>query len=139
MMNPNSAIHLPKKKVPKLHFILRGKYPPAQTFVLGCGVAGLSAIGTSKAMGSVVRAWDVRDVSDQAGGWGKHAYGMVVVGMLGMLRDVWSCSFVFFGGDDKVWSNYSDLTRPHPKWWFSKGNPFISGKSRLVKYYNLAR
>jgi len=29
-------------------------------------VAGLSAIGTSKAMGSVVRAWDVRDVSDQA-------------------------------------------------------------------------
>ena len=36
-------------------------------------------------------------------------------------------------------SNYSDLTRPHPKWWFSKGNPLISGKSRLVKYYNLAR
>jgi len=42
-----------------------GKYPPSQTFVLGCGVAGLAAIGTSKAMGSVVRAWDVRDVSDQ--------------------------------------------------------------------------
>ena len=38
-----------------------------------------------------------------------------------------------------VWSNYSDLTRPHPKWWFSKGNPLISGKSRLMKYYNLAR
>ncbi len=38
-----------------------------------------------------------------------------------------------------VWSNYSDLTRPHPKWWFSKGNPLISVKSRLVKYYNLAR
>ena len=38
----------------------------------------------------------------------------------------------------KVWSNYSDLTRPHPKWWFSKGHPLISGKSRLVKYYNLA-
>ena len=37
------------------------------------------------------------------------------------------------------WSNYSDLTRPHPKWWFSRGNPLISGKSRLVKYYNLAR
>ena len=33
-----------------------------------------------------------------------------------------------------------DLTRPiSPKWWFSKGNPLISGKSRLVKYYNLAR
>ena len=38
-----------------------------------------------------------------------------------------------------IWSNYSDLTRPHPKWWFSKGNPVISGNSRLVKYYNLAR
>ena len=37
-----------------------------------------------------------------------------------------------------IWSNYSDLTRPHSKWWFSKGNPLISGKSRLVKYYNLA-
>ncbi len=37
-----------------------------------------------------------------------------------------------------IWSNYSDLTRPHPKWWFSKGNPFISGKSRLVKSLNLA-
>ncbi|CAE8633891.1 unnamed protein product [Polarella glacialis] len=42
-----------------------GKYPPSQTFVLGIGVAGLAAIGTSRALGSVVRAWDVRDVSDQ--------------------------------------------------------------------------
>ena len=33
-----------------------------------------------------------------------------------------------------------DLTRPKaPKWCFSKGNLLISGKSRLVKYYNLAR
>ena len=39
----------------------------------------------------------------------------------------------------KTWSNYSDLTRPHTKWWFSKGNHIISGKSRLVKYYDLAR
>ena len=39
-----------------------------------------------------------------------------------------------------IWSNYSDFTRvPHPEWWFSKGIPLISGKSRLVKYYNLAR
>ena len=22
-----------------------------------------------------------------------------------------------------IWSNYRDLTRPHPKWWFSKENP----------------
>jgi len=26
-----------------------------------------------------------------------------------------------------------------PKWWLSKGNPLISGKPRLVKYYYLAR
>merc|ERR1719379_2870077 len=38
--------------------------------ILGCGVAGLAAIGTSKALGSVVRAWDVRDVSDQAASLG---------------------------------------------------------------------
>eukprot|EP00932_Pfiesteria_piscicida_P009061 SRR837773.19704.p1 GENE.SRR837773.19704~~SRR837773.19704.p1 ORF type:complete len:356 (-),score=161.79 SRR837773.19704:625-1692(-) len=42
-----------------------GKYPPAHTMILGCGVAGLAAMGTSKALGGVVRAWDVRDVSDQ--------------------------------------------------------------------------
>ena len=31
-----------------------------------------------------------------------------------------------------------DLTRPiSPKWWFSQGNPLISGKSRLVKYYSI--
>jgi len=47
-----------------------GKYPPAQTFVLGCGVAGLQAIGAARALGSVVRAWDVRDVSDQAASLG---------------------------------------------------------------------
>ena len=41
-----------------------------------------------------------------------------------------------------IWSNYSDLTRPiSPKWWWivREMGPLISGKSRLVKYYNLAR
>ena len=38
-----------------------------------------------------------------------------------------------------VWSNYNDLTRPRPKRWFSKGNPLISRKSRLVKNNNLTR
>ena len=47
--------------------------------------------------------------------------------------------FVYLSHHHEIWSNYSDLTRPHPKWWFSKGIPLISGKSRLVKYYNLAR
>ena len=26
-----------------------------------------------------------------------------------------------------IWSNYSDLTRPHPKWWFSKINSLFQG------------
>ena len=40
-----------------------------------------------------------------------------------------------------IWANSSDLIRPHPKWWLSKGNPLISGKptGRLVNYFNLAR
>ena len=47
---------------------------------------------------------------------------------------------LFIGLEPLFWSNYSDLTRPiFPKRWFSKGNPLISGKSRLVNYYNLAR
>ena len=33
-----------------------------------------------------------------------------------------------------IWWNYNDLTRPHPK-----GHLLISGKSRVLKYYNLAR
>ena len=38
-----------------------------------------------------------------------------------------------------VWSKYSDRTRPHPKWWFRKGNALISGKSMWVKFFNLGR
>lgn len=37
-----------------------GKSPPAKVLVIGAGVAGLSAIGTAKNMGAVVRAFDVR-------------------------------------------------------------------------------
>ena len=38
------------------------------------------------------------------------------------------------------WSNYSDLTGPGPlKGSKLERNPFISGKSRLVRYCNLAR
>lgn len=42
-----------------------GKYPPCHVMVLGAGVAGLSAIGTAVSLGCDVRAWDVRDISDQ--------------------------------------------------------------------------
>ena len=29
------------------------------------------------------------------------------------------------------------IATSHDRWWFSNGNHLISGKSRLVKYYNL--
>ena len=41
--------------------------------------------------------------------------------------------------DHLNWSNNSDLTRPHPTWWLSKGDPLISGKSSLVEILELAR
>ena len=58
---------------------------------------------------------------------------------------------LFFLGkqnDSGKWTRTEDVSgqiivtshgRKPPKWWFSKGIPLISGKSRLVKYYNLAR
>eukprot|EP01132_Coremiostelium_polycephalum_P009925 gene9925-12170_t len=43
-----------------------GKIPPAKVLVIGAGVAGLSAIGTAKNMGAIVRAFDTRAaVKDQ--------------------------------------------------------------------------
>ncbi|SDJ91489.1 Re/Si-specific NAD(P)(+) transhydrogenase subunit alpha [Microbulbifer yueqingensis] len=37
-----------------------GKIPPARVLVIGAGVAGLSAIGTAKSLGAMVRAFDTR-------------------------------------------------------------------------------
>ena len=37
-----------------------GKIPPAKVLVIGGGVAGLSACGTAKNMGAIVRAFDTR-------------------------------------------------------------------------------
>jgi H+-translocating NAD(P) transhydrogenase subunit alpha len=43
-----------------------GKVPPAKVFVIGAGVAGLSAIGASVGLGAIVRASDTRpEVADQ--------------------------------------------------------------------------
>lgn len=38
-----------------------GKVPPAKILVIGAGVAGLSAIGTAKNMGAIVRGFDTRE------------------------------------------------------------------------------
>ncbi len=37
-----------------------GKIPPAKVLVIGAGVAGLSAIGTARSLGAVVRGFDTR-------------------------------------------------------------------------------
>jgi proton-translocating NAD(P)+ transhydrogenase subunit alpha len=43
-----------------------GRIPPAKVLVIGAGVAGLSAIGTAKSLGAIVRAFDTRpDVKEQ--------------------------------------------------------------------------
>ena len=43
-----------------------GKVPPAKVLVIGAGVAGLSAIGTAKSLGAIVRAFDTRsEVKEQ--------------------------------------------------------------------------
>ena len=43
-----------------------GKVPPAKVLIIGAGVAGLAAIGTSVSLGAVVHAFDVRpEVAEQ--------------------------------------------------------------------------
>lgn len=43
-----------------------GKVPPAKVLVIGAGVAGLSAIGTARGLGAIVRAFDTRlEVKEQ--------------------------------------------------------------------------
>lgn len=43
-----------------------GKIEPAKVLVIGAGVAGLAAIGTAKALGAIVRAFDTRkEVAEQ--------------------------------------------------------------------------
>jgi NAD(P) transhydrogenase subunit alpha len=43
-----------------LNMTAAGTIPPAEVVVLGAGVAGLQAIATSKRLGAIVRAYDVR-------------------------------------------------------------------------------
>lgn len=43
-----------------------GKVPPAKVLVIGAGVAGLAAIGTSRSLGAIVRGFDTRlEVAEQ--------------------------------------------------------------------------
>ncbi|KAL0227751.1 hypothetical protein RCL1_003894 [Eukaryota sp. TZLM3-RCL] len=42
-----------------------GKYPPVKSYVIGCGVAGLAAVGGLNALGSEVYAFDSRPIADE--------------------------------------------------------------------------
>ena len=54
-----------------------GKVPPAKVFVIGAGVAGLSAIGTAAGLGAIVRANDTRpEVADQVKSMGGEFVGV---------------------------------------------------------------
>ena len=56
-----------------------GKVPPAKILVIGGGVAGLSAVGTAKNMGAIVRAFDTRDaVKEQVESLGAEFLGVSV-------------------------------------------------------------
>lgn len=50
--------HLPRFS--KQVITAAGKIEPSQTFIIGAGVAGLAAISVSRALGSVVKAFDSR-------------------------------------------------------------------------------
>ena len=66
-----------------------GRVPPAKVLVIGGGVAGLSAIGTAKSMGAIVRVFDTRPVvAEQVGA----AASEDVVGLVYLPSvNVWLC------------------------------------------------
>ncbi|KAL7672074.1 hypothetical protein ACOME3_006970 [Neoechinorhynchus agilis] len=47
------------------HITAAGRLPPSRVLIVGCGVAGLSAAGTAKSMGAVVRAFDARKTAEE--------------------------------------------------------------------------
>jgi NAD(P) transhydrogenase subunit alpha len=53
------------QRCPKAQITAAGKLPPAKVFIMGCGVAGLSAIGYCKSLGCIVRAFDTRPAAKE--------------------------------------------------------------------------
>jgi NAD(P) transhydrogenase subunit alpha len=62
------AVLLAAERLPKMFPMLitaAGTVPPAQVFVVGAGVAGLTAIATARRLGAVVQAYDVRPAAQE--------------------------------------------------------------------------
>lgn len=62
------AVLMAAERLPKMFPMLTtaaGTVPPAQVFVVGAGVAGLTAIATARRLGAVVQAYDVRQAAQE--------------------------------------------------------------------------
>jgi NAD(P) transhydrogenase subunit alpha len=62
------AVLMAAERLPKMFPMLTtaaGTVPPAQVFVVGAGVAGLTAIATARRLGAVVQAYDVRHAAQE--------------------------------------------------------------------------
>jgi NAD(P) transhydrogenase subunit alpha len=62
------AVLLAAQALPKVFPLMTtaaGTIPPARAFVVGAGVAGLSAIATARRLGAVVEAYDVREAAKE--------------------------------------------------------------------------
>jgi NAD(P) transhydrogenase subunit alpha len=62
------AVLLAAERLPRMFPMLMtaaGTVSPARVFVIGAGVAGLQAIATSRRLGAVVEAYDVRSAVRQ--------------------------------------------------------------------------
>jgi NAD(P) transhydrogenase subunit alpha len=62
------AVVMAAERLPKMFPMLTtaaGTVPPAQVFVVGAGVAGLTAIATARRLGAVVQAYDVRPAAQE--------------------------------------------------------------------------
>ena len=62
------AVVIAAERLPKMFPMLTtaaGTVPPAQVFVVGAGVAGLTAIATARRLGAVVQAYDVRPAAQE--------------------------------------------------------------------------
>ena len=62
------AVLIAAQALPKVFPLMTtaaGTIPPARVFVVGAGVAGLSAIATARRLGAVVEAYDVREAAKE--------------------------------------------------------------------------
>ncbi len=69
-----------------------GKIPPAKVLVIGAGVAGLAAVGTSVSLGAITYAFDVRpEVAEQIESMARISCSSTLPARPGWRGDGWLC------------------------------------------------